>query len=103
MHKVKGGSPNEFHFEEVNGVMVLQPGLRETQHRVLPGIEQVRAQLAELDAKSEQIANAEAEIEAKVQAAKDGLEEEQQKLRDERKLFEAQVAEFNRQKKAGGK
>lgn len=100
MHKVKGGSPNEFHLEEINGVMVLQPGLKETQHRVLPGTEQVRAQLAELDAKSEQIANAEAEIELRVQAAKDAMEAEQQKLRDERKLFEAQVAEFNR-KKAG--
>jgi predicted nucleic acid-binding Zn-ribbon protein len=91
-------SPNEFHIDEKG---ILQPGLKETQHRILPSEENLRAEFNALAEKSDAIAQAEAEVEAKIQAAKDALENEQQKLRDERALFEAQVAEFNKKNKAG--
>lgn len=93
-------SPNEFHLDE-NGV--LQPGLKETQHRILPNEQNLRAEYNALAEKSDAIAAAELEVEQKIQAAKDALEGEQQKLREERELFEKQRQEFERAQKAARK
>lgn len=101
MHKFEGTpGPNDFHLDEKG---ILQPGLKETAHRIMPTAEQLSEVSAKLDRKAEAIETAEAEIEAKVQAAKDSLEGEQQKLRDERELFERQVAEFNKKQKQAGR
>lgn len=94
-------SPNEFHMA-ADG-KTLEPGLKETQFRVLPSAEQTREKLEELDKKTAEVQAAEAAIGVKVAAAKAELEKEEARLRKEREDFEEERAAFRAQASKRGK